>query len=190
MSMRALLSLPMPVRRRVYGAFLAASLLSYFLGGALLKIGKQTLAVDLLLLAVTAAQFAALLWLRPRRLPYALGVVCLLLAFVSAWLAGDRGGLVREMATASLPPAVFSWLFTALFLLGWHLLAESFAKWWVGAATYLGAGLLLVVLIIVPQLPFALGGRSWPGFPGMIFFWLLWPAISLALLNAFGWRFD
>jgi hypothetical protein len=118
-----------------------------------------------------------------RPVPYALGLLCLLVAILGFWAASPDGGawiayvvwdpgLVPEIAR------VFGYVFLLLFPLGWVLLAESAGSWVAGVVSYLVAGLGFVCLyaLIVGHLPSYL----------VPLLWLFWPHFMLAMLGVFG----
>jgi hypothetical protein len=144
----------------------------------------------------------ALRWLHPKTRPYGLGVVCLVLAAFAGWLGGPDGSfwigdqLLRDSGYRYGAARTILALSALGLLLGWHLLATSVARWWIGIPVYLGIGLLcgamLVGSVILQDLLRYSGGdppvfhpRHLELIPFALFLWL---ALLLQMLQVFGWR--
>jgi hypothetical protein len=191
---------PMRVRRRVYLACLAAGLFGWLLLGASFEFAYRIPGIQLLFLASAALAVGGLRWLRPLRLPYGFGVACLILASIGGWLGGPDGThrigdqLLQHPGYRSHAGRAFVGLFAFGFLLGWHLLAVSVARWWTGVLLYLGGGLLSATVIFGSWILANLRDLPSAVWIGEAFVWsivvvgLLWPGSLLQLLHVFGWR--
>ena len=118
-------------------------------------------------LVVPPTATATLLWLHPRRIPYAGGV-----ALLAVGLAGWPAGWVALL----LPVA-------------WMVLAHSVSHWLVGFMAYPVAGFAYFVISIIGPialgLPMHLDMRSSIGW--LITLLLSWPVYSLWMFGTIGW---
>lgn len=185
--------------RRLYLALLAAGLVALFVGAWWRLPGREIPIVGRLIyvpvLAFVAVAVAGLLWLRPHRTRYTLGVLCVLLAFVGFWLGSPAGGrwmgnLLNDPNYGPYGGLMFDFLFLVLLPVGWVLLGASVANWKVGVATYLVLGVALVLGTALTA------GFGPPGYgPGQTppwvppYFLLGWPAVVLVVLGTFGRTF-
>lgn len=146
--------------------------------------------INVLVLAFVAAAIVGLHWLHPRRTLYALGGVCVLLAWLGVWLGSPAGGLwIRSLFNQPNYGADGGRMFTFLFLLlpiGWVLLSTSVANWKVGVATYLAPGVVLVLAVIGISAGF--GPRQMPLFL-LPYFLFGWPMAILQALGVLGYTF-
>lgn len=160
-------------------------LLAGFLGAVRTATGGAALpAVHVPVLGFVLVAAGVLLWLRPRTLPYTLGLLCLLLSLVGFWLASPDGGrwvaalLFRDSAPGLYDRRWAGWLSFLLFPAAWHLLAASIATWRVGLVAYLLAGLAFVLMGA------AAGFFRAPATAGIVL--LFWPQQVLTMLGVFG----
>jgi hypothetical protein len=187
--------LPMRTRRRIYAAALGAGILLGLAWGvgslyARSTSGQPLPSAAFPTLACVIAATLGLLWLRPRPLVYALGLVCLLLALAGPWVAAS--GLLRHWPASGYQ---LGWL-SLLFPVAWILLAGSIGAWRLGLLSYLLVGLTFILMIVVGGLigPAPPWGRSiftpWDLLPSryhLPFMWLLWPQYALGFLNVSQW---
>ena len=146
--------------------------------------------IHLPIIGFATAAVARLLWLRPRRILYALGVLCILVAFTGFWLASPAGGQwTGELLNNRTYGPYGGYMFRLLFLLlqaGWVLLGASVANWKIGIATYLAPGIALALGAALLG-AFDLFGATpfWVPF----YFLLGWPQVILIALGTFGHTF-
>lgn len=189
-----------PVRAGLlYLSFLTTGLLILFSASLWLVSGHMipgvgAAAIHVLVLGFATAAVLGLIALRPRRAPFALGVLCVLLALVGFWIASPDG---RQLISHALgmpahdtypgPLLGFSFL---LFPVGWVLLGASVANWRIGLLSYLLYGLVFLALTLVAGLIGPLGygpGRTPPLLPVALV--LLWPEYAMVMLGIFGYTF-
>jgi hypothetical protein len=183
---------PMAMRHRLYAGFFAAGLL-VMVGGAFWRILGRELgpANDLIHWPVLGFMLLAvllLLWLRPRPLPYGIGLLCLLLAFAGLWLTSPFGSRWLVTAVPHEPRGAIPFLMTFLFPAAWVLLAGSVAGWKIGVISYL----LATLAFLVPG-----AAVSYIGVPGpttdplwfLTIMPLIWPRLLLVMLGVFGHTF-
>lgn len=183
--------MPVHNRRRLYVAFLTAG----FAAAIWSSYGRELPNVEWLVLGFVVIAVTAILWLQPRPLLYALGVLSVVLAFLGFWLASPDGGgwtpshVLHDPSYGPYGGRQFAALFLVFFPLGWLLLAASVAHWKVGLVGYVLAGLVFVLMG---------AAVGWFGVPGVsptpelwvvLSFLLLWPQYTLLLLGAFGHTF-
>ncbi len=195
------MTIPIESRRWFYATVLAAILLAGFAAAIWSVKGRSLAAVETSVLGLVLIAVIALLWLEPRPIPYAVGVVCLLLAFVGLWLGSPDGGrwiansILHDPSYGPYGGRFFGYLFL-LFPVGWVLLAASVATWKIGLVTYLVAGLVFMLMNAVTGMfgPSAPGivtnlttGMLSPFVLGTIL--LLWPQYTLIFLGLFGYTF-
>lgn len=183
---------PMHIRRRIYSGLLALSVLIIIImpfwnlkQQRILDFGAN---IHLLILSLVILAVAGLLPLRPKPVLYALGLGCLLFAFIGLWLASPSGGiwiaqiLLVDPSYGRYLGGMIGWLFL-LFPASWLLLAMSVSNWIVSTISYLAPGLIVVVAgAIVLGLPNTL--NSILVFLG--YFLFLWPLLVFELLGMFG----
>lgn len=186
-------TLPMHTRRGIYVGLLAVSLLVIiilpFWTPAQRKIVDFGPNIHLLILGLVNLAVVGLLPLRPKPVLYALGLVCLLFAFIGLWLASPSGELWTAQILLDPSYARYSvlkpgWLF---FLLpaGWLLLARSVSNWVVGALSYLAPGVIVIAaLAIISGIPTTLNSIL-----VLLYFFFLWPVLVFDLLGMFGMTF-
>jgi hypothetical protein len=141
--------------------------------------------LDPVVLGTVVAAVVALLWLRPRPLPYAAGLLCLVAAFAGPWLVGS--GLVRHWSQSGTPVGYL----TLFFPVAWVALGRS-AGYRRSGVAYLvaGAAFTLTWLCVGWGAGIAAHGLALPSPPPL---WLLvalsalWPHFLLAALGVFTW---
>ena len=185
--------IPMRTRRWFSIAFLIVGFLAGFAAAIWSSNGREIPNVESLVLSFVVIAFAAILWLQPRPLVYALAVLSVILAFVGFWLASPDGGRWTASSIfhdSSYGPYGGRWfvvLFVVFFPLGWLLLAASVTKWKIGLVAYVLAGLVFVSAI-----------AAWFGVPVVSLtpqIWvvlrivLIWPYYTLIIPGAFGHTF-
>lgn len=187
----------MHVRRRIYGVLFAVGVL-LLIGMAFWNVQHQPNAwfgpntflssnIHLFILGFVILAVVGLLSLRPEPALYALGLGCLLFAFIGFWLASPSGRLWT--AQILLGPTyglyggrIFGWLFL-LFPAGWLLLAMSVSDWRVSGISYLAPGFIFVVTsALVLGIPDTLTSLLF--FVG--YFLFAWPLLAFAMLGMFG----
>lgn len=156
--------------------------------------GVGAVAIHVFVFGFATAAVLGLIALRPRRAPFALGALCVLLALVGFWIASPDGRQLifhalgmpaRDAYPGSLPD--FSFL---LFPVGWVLLGASVVNWRIGLLSYLLCGLVFLALTLVAGLIGPLGygpGRTPPLVPVALV--LLWPEYAMVMLGIFGYTF-
>lgn len=147
-------------------------------------------ALHLVVPGFMAAAVGALLWLRPRPVPYALGLVSLLLALTGLWLASPIGWWFTSTQVLGWPYQPFvGWqrfgLLMLLFPVAWVLLASSVSDLRIALLSYLVPGVTFVLII---------AASGWFHSPGpslllLLAFPLLWPVYTLMMLGLFGFSF-
>ncbi len=183
--------LPMHIRRRIYGGLLAVSVLVIiimpFWNLEQQRIPGSGSNIHLLILGLVILAVAGLLSLRPKPVLYAVGLGCLLFAFIGLWLASPNGEIWTAQILLDLDYGrsggqKFGWLFY-LFPVGWLLLAMSVSDWRVSSISYLAPGFISVsVSAMIFGLPDTLNSvLIYLGF-----FLLLWPLYIFSILGMFG----
>ncbi|CCF84025.1 hypothetical protein [Nitrolancea hollandica] len=181
---------PLHVRHRIYTGLLAVSLLVVialpFWTLAQRKIVEISPNIHLPILGLAILAVVGLLPLRPKPVLYALGLVCLLFAFIGLWFASPTGKLWT--AQILLDPGYGrynvlkpGWLLILL-PAGWLLLARSVSSWMVGVLSYLAPGAIVIAaLAIISGIPTALNSVL-----VLLYFFFLWPVLVFQLLGMFG----
>lgn len=191
-TMPPLLWASLRVRRWLYAACLGAVLIAGMAAALWSAHGSpnRVPAVELVVAGIVAAAVGALLWLRPRPLPYALGLLCLLLALLGLWLASPLGWWVTSTQLLHWPYERFAgWqrfgVLMLLFPVAWVLLAASVTDFRIGLLSYLVPGVTFLLMIA------GSGAFHSPGpSPLLLFaFPLLWPVYTLMMLGLFGFSF-
>jgi hypothetical protein len=141
--------------------------------------------LDPVVLGIVVAAVVALLWLRPRPLPYAVGLLCLVAAFAGPWLVVS--GLLRDWSQGGTPVGNL----TLLFPVAWVALGRSAGYRRSGVAYLLaGAAFTLTALCVGWGAGMAAHGLALPPPPPL---WLLvalsalWPHYLLLYLGVFTW---
>lgn len=181
---------PMHVRHRIYAGLLAVSLLVVialpFWALAQRKIVDFGPNIHLPILGLVILAVVGLLLLRPKPVLYALGLVCLLFAFIGLWFASPAGELWTAQILLDSGYGRYSvlkpgWLFFLL-PVGWLLLARSVSSWMVGTLSYLAPGVIVIAaLAIISGIPTALNSIL-----VLLYFFFLWPVLVFTLLGMFG----
>jgi hypothetical protein len=162
--------------------------------------GEPIPPMEVPVLAFIVVAAGGLLWLRPRPALYALGLLCVLLAFVAFWLESPATGLWLQTRLLQAPvapgfqPHVAVGLAVAylLFPLAWHLLAASVTSWRTGLASYLVAGVGLLLVLVGSVWTSTVGAAdslptaSAPSLVFTVIFLPFWPRHLLAMLGLFG----
>lgn len=185
---------------RLYAAMLTLVIVALFVGGwwriygRPLPVGPTVVHVALLAFLIVAV--AGLLGFRPRLLPYALGVISVVLALVGLWLASPVGGwwiakLLSDPNYFASSPLRNSGFLGLLLPIGWVLLGASVANWRLAIASYLIPGIALVIggaaIGVFGPPGFGLG-QMLPWVP--LYFLVEWPVIITITLGVFGYGFD
>jgi hypothetical protein len=177
-------------RRWLYLTFLSTGIAALF-GGAWWRLPGREIPIlgpiiHVPVLGFVALAAAGLVWLRPRPTPYALGVLCVLVALVGFWLGSPAGGwwlgsLLHDPGYGPYGGRNFGLLFVLL-PVGWVLLGASVADWKGGVISYLTPGVVLVLGTVLTS------GAAGPLMPSWLPVYLLlgWPAVILIVLGTFG----
>lgn len=185
--------------RGLYLALITVAILALFTGswwrlhGREIPIAGNVIHVPVLAFVATAV--AGMVWLRPRRTAYILGVVCVLLAFIGFWLGSPLGGqwvgnLLKDPNYGPYGGRMFGYL-VLLLPVGWVLLGASVANWKVGVVTYLVQGVVLVLSAVLVGGIFGPPGYGPGQMPPWVpaYFLFGWPVVILVLLGTFGYTF-
>ncbi len=149
-----------PVRSVAVVLAIATGVLTAFAGALWSVHGRRIPALEVLVLGFVVVAVGLLQWLRPRPISYALGLLCLLLAFIGWWLAspiGWRWTANRIGLTYEAYGGFNFFVLCLLFPVGWILLTHSVANWRIGLASYAVAGLVFTLMA---------AAASWFGPPG------------------------
>ncbi len=181
---------PMHLRHRIYAGLLAVSLLIVIASPLWALVQQKSVEfgpnTHLLVLGLVILAVVGLLPLRPKPVHYALGLVCLLFAFIGLWLASPDGGfwlaqILLDSSFGRYGELKFGWLLILL-PAGWLLLGRSVSNWMVSALSYLAPGVIIIAaLAIISGIPTALNSLL-----VLLYFFFLWPVLVFLLLGMFG----